>query len=311
MKVPCCELHFDAQGRLRGQAAVPAVRDIFFIAHGWNTAPAAARSLYERFFAEMPDGNYAVAGVFWPSLEFGGGAAWRPELRALADPEDGIEELIRRIPEGAAVLRPSQALNLLSYFRMKHRAGVIGAQGLAPVLARLADRRLHLVGHSFGARLVTAAAHALPAGVRPTSLSLLQAAFSHFAFAEKFDGRRDGAFRAVVAERRIAGPILITHTHADKAVTLAYPIASRIGGQDCAALGGEGDRYGGLGANGAQRTPERAALVLGPAGTRYAFAPGVPHNLRADGVILDHGDIARPETAWAVWRAASASSADR
>ena len=311
MKVPSCELHFDAQGKLKNTVTVPAVKEIFFIAHGWNTAPEAARDLYERLCAHLPGGNYAVAGVFWPSLEFGGGAAWRPELRALADPEDGVEELIRRVPEGAAMMRPSQALNLLSYFRMKHRAGVIGAQGLAPLLAHLKDRRIHLIGHSFGARLVTAAVQALPLPVKPASLSLLQAAFSHFAFAEKFDGRRDGAFRAVVAERKVAGPILITHTHADKAVTLAYPVASRIGGQDCASLGGEADRYGGLGANGAQRTPERVPLVLGPEGTRYAFAPGVPHNLRADGVILDHGDIARPEVAGAVWQAARATDAGR
>ncbi len=311
MKVPYCELHFDAQGKLKNKVTVPAVKEIFCFAHGWNTSVEAARGLYERFFADFPEANYAVAGIFWPSLEFGGGAAWRPELRALADPEDGVEDLIRRIPEGAAMMRPSQALNLLSYFRMKHRAGVVGAQGLAPALARLTDRRVHLIGHSFGARLVTAAVQALPPYVKPASLTLLQAAFSHFAFAEKFDGRRDGAFRAVVAERKVDGPILITHTHADKAVTLAYPVASRVAGQDCASLGGEADRYGGLGANGAQRTPERVALALGPGGTRYPFAPAVPHNLRAEGIILDHGDIARPEVAWAVWQAARATDAGR
>ena len=66
-----------------------------------------------------------------------------------------------------------------------------------------------------------------------------------------------------------------------------------------------------LGANGAQRTPERVALALSPGGTRYPFAPAVPYNLRAEGIILDHGDISRPEVAWAVWQAARATDAGR
>lgn len=90
---------------------------------------------------------------------------------------------------------------------MKDRAGHIGRSGLAPVLARLRavapGARVHLVGHSFGARLVTAAA-AGGAGGTVGSLSLLQAAFSHYAFARGWDdgvtrdgarGRRSGAGR--------------------------------------------------------------------------------------------------------------------
>ena len=41
---------------------------------------------------------------------------------------------------------------------------------------------------------------------------LLQAAFSHNGLAEKFDGTNDGAFRTVLRDRRISGPLLITHT---------------------------------------------------------------------------------------------------
>lgn len=51
-----------------------------------------------------------------------------------------------------------EELRTLSYYEMKNRAGVIGQQGLGPLLANLAGPsgapRIHLIGHSFGARLV-------------------------------------------------------------------------------------------------------------------------------------------------------------
>ena len=55
--------------------------------------------------------------------------------------------------------------------------------------------RLHLVGHSFGGRLVTAAAHAFPADTPAVTITLLQAAYSHNGLAQKFDNAHDGFFR--------------------------------------------------------------------------------------------------------------------
>jgi len=49
----------------------------------------------------------------------------------------------------------------------------------------------------------------------------------------------------------VAGPILITHTANDKAVGIAYALASRISGQTGAALGDATDVFGGIGRNGA------------------------------------------------------------
>ena len=52
-----------------------------------------------------------------------------------------------------------EVLRTLSYYEMKNRAGVIGQSGLGPLLAGLAGPvgppRIHLMGHSFGARLVS------------------------------------------------------------------------------------------------------------------------------------------------------------
>ena len=143
-------------------------------------------------------------------------------------------------------------------------------QGASPRL------RIHLIGHSFGARLVTALAEG-PAG-QPTltfnTLTLLQAAFSHNGFAAKFDGSRDGAFRAVLSGHKVTGPIVVTHSRNDRAVGVAYPLASRIAGQDAAGLGDDNDKFGGLGRNGAQHTPERVVGTLQPVGSTYAFEPG-------------------------------------
>lgn len=193
-------------------------------------------------------------------------------------------------------------LNLTTYYTMKDRAGKVGSGGVATTLealqAELPDARLHLVGHSFGGRAVTAAAHATEARVH--SLSLLQAAFSHFGMATDFDGSgRNGAFHGVPG--RLSGPVIVTHTRNDKAVGLAYAIASRLARQNAAALGDRNDPYGGMGSNGAQRTPEADPdAVLLDVGGQYRFTPGRVANLRADAFISDHGDVANRQVAHAV-----------
>lgn len=204
-------------------------------------------------------------------------------------------------------------LNYSTYYLMKERAGTVGRGGVNGVLRQLKasrpEMRVHLIGHSFGGRLVTAVADG-PTGQSALvfdTLTLLQAAFSHNGFAAKFDGTRDGGFRAVVTEHRIRGPILITHSKRDRAVGVAYPLASRVSGQDAAALGDENDRFGGIGRNGAQHTPERVVGTLQPTTVPYAFAPGKVFNLNADAVIAEHSDICHDEVAFAVLTAVAAS----
>jgi pimeloyl-ACP methyl ester carboxylesterase len=196
--------------------------------------------------------------------------------------------------------------NYTTYYRMKERAGTVGRVGLAPLLARLRRHaqlqglRLHLIGHSFGARLVTAAAHALPAGITVDTLTLLQGAFSHNGFAAKFDGEQNGAFRAVLTERKVAGPIVVSHTKNDRAVGIAYPLASRIAGQNAAGFGDETDPYGGIGRNGAVKTAEAVIGELLDITSRYRFEANRIYNLRADRYIHDHSDISGAEVAHAL-----------
>jgi hypothetical protein len=209
------------------------------------------------------------------------------------------------------VAAAGRLLNYATYYQMKERAGQVGMRGLYPLLRAIKsadpDVRVHLVGHSFGGRVVTAAALGPPGSpsVAPASMTLLQAAFSHNAFARDFDGERDGFFREVVEQGRVAGPILITHTSNDRAVGLAYPIASRIARQDNADLGDAEDVFGGIGRNGAIHTPEAVAGELLSARGQYAFTPGKLYNLRADSLIGGHSDVTGPAVAYALLTAAA------
>lgn len=198
-------------------------------------------------------------------------------------------------------------LNITTYYTMKERAGVVGKKGVAPLLDHLHDEahdaRIHLVGHSFGGRAVTAAALATKAPI--ASMSLLQAAYSHFGMATDWDGSgANGMFAKVPA--KVSGPIIVTHTHRDKAVGLAYPIASRLARQIGQGLGDENDPYGGIGRNGALKTKGGKAGTLLDVGGRYEFTgPGV-WSLKSDEFISGHSAITGPQVGYAVLSAVMA-----
>lgn len=200
-------------------------------------------------------------------------------------------------------------LNMTTYYTMKERAGTVGSTGVAQLLAAVdqatlqgpPQARLHLVGHSFGARVVVAAASRHPS---IHSVVLLQGAFSHHGLAADYDGRgNDGFFRQVLAPTpRIAGPLLITHTDNDKAVGVAYAIASRLARQRASGLGGPDDLYGGIGRNGALRTPEvtHSPGQLLDVGDTYDLKAGHVYNLKADTYIGSHSDVTGPQVGYAV-----------
>jgi len=162
-------------------------------------------------------------------------------------PEEELEldALLRRIRDGAArgdsgrggaLLSP---LHALSFWLMKRRAGQVGErlgrELVAPLFAALGDKapRLHLIGHSFGAKLL---ASAVMGGLGPQSLVLLLAAFSAFAFAEEVPGtRRPGYYRPVLAGRRLTGPLVALRSVHDRALHSLYPAVTGGGEIDRAA----------------------------------------------------------------------------
>lgn len=196
-------------------------------------------------------------------------------------------------------------LNMATYYQMKERAGLIGVQGLNPVIKKIklkCDAKIHLAGHSFGARLVSSAiaGSTSVSPIQVQSLSLMQAAFSHYGFAEKYDKNFDGLFRNTIAKKQVTGPIIITHTRNDRAVGIAYALASRLARQVASTVGDKDDFYGGLGSNGAQKTPEANNGLLLNIDGNYSFTAGGVYNLKADRYIKDHSDIKRPQVAKAL-----------
>ena len=224
-----------------------------------------------------------------------GGAA------SLAGGTAGLGSLLGNITAGAR-----QLLNLVTYYQMKERAGDIGSNGVNRLLRAVSQvaphARLHLVGHSFGGRVVTAAANAAESGGIST-LTLLQAAFSHHGFS----ARRGGLFRRVIEGGNVRGPILVTRTTNDKAVGLAYPIASRIAGQRAAGLGDRDDPFGGIGRNGAVESDAIEDTRLLAVREPYNLRHGRLHNLSADAFISSHGDVAGHEVAYAILSAVASS----
>jgi hypothetical protein len=223
----------------------------------------------------------------------------------------GIGDAVGRLWNGA-----KEALRQLTYFEMKKRAGVVGQVGLGPLLSRVAaadpELRVHLLGHSFGARLVSFALAGLPdpASSPVKSVYLLQGAFSHFAFADALpmDPARGGALKGMAA--RVGGPLVASFSAHDTAVGRLYPLASMSSRDDSAGLEDRLFRWGGIGFDGAQAV-DATVVPLGPVGTAYPFAAGRFLNLDANAIVNRgrppsgaHSDIFHPELVWAALAAA-------
>jgi len=247
-----------------------------------------ARTLFERYRDTL-----SSVGVSFQDGGAGGAA--------------GLGDALHGIWQGA-----KEALRQATYWQMKNRAGVVGKTGLGPVLGRL-PVRVHLVGHSFGARLVSYALAGLPDGPSPVkSVTLLQGAFSHFAFARPlpFDAGRNGALAGMLA--RVDGPLTACFSTHDLAVGRIYPLASLAARDDSAGAQDALFRWGGMGADGAQGVQARLDPIR-PAtpGTTYRFAAGSALNVDASEVVRAggppagaHSDIVHPELTWLVLLAA-------
>lgn len=249
---------------------------------------------------------------------------YRDELRASGvdlgageGGEAGIGDLARGIWNGA-----KEALRQATYWQMKNRAGTVGRNGLGPLIGQLHSAapqlRVHLIGHSFGARLVSYALAGLPDGLTPSpvkSLTLLQGAFSHFAFARPlpFDAGRNGALAGMNA--RVDGPLTVCFSVHDGAVGRFYPLASIAAGDDAAAAQDRLYRWGGMGADGAQGVDAALdAIQPAGAGATYRFSPDRILNIDASEIVRRggppsgaHSDIVHPELSWVVLAAATST----
>ncbi|MFI1396555.1 serine-threonine protein kinase [Streptomyces sp. NPDC020681] len=168
---------------------------------------------------------------------------------------------LKKVWKGAKEL-----LRQTTYYAMKRRAGTVGELGLGPLIGQLArsspDVRIHLVGHSQGARLVAFALRGLPDGVRNVkSVTLLQGAFSHYAFSSSLPHapHNSGALRSM--EQRVDGPVVACYSRHDSALGVIYPLAAGLAGDDATAAGLD-KRWWAVGHDGIQAVRPSARLSL-------------------------------------------------
>jgi hypothetical protein len=237
--------------------------------------------------------------------------------------EDGVSSPIQAAFSLGGIkpsdLNPRNLIRLATVLRMKDRAGTVGARGVADMLIRIQNapqspaggeaggaaprRRIHLIGHSYGAKVVLSAL-AAPAGGTLTvdSVLLLQPAVSAYCFAPT--GAVPGTGRAGGYEpclHRTRLPLVTTFSENDWPLNNAYELAARrtrdLGEVEIA---GGPSKYSALGGGG----PLETKAVTVP-----AVRPTTPYNLpvaplghliaiRGDDVISGHGDITSPATAW-------------
>ena len=208
---------------------------------------------------------------------------------------------------------------------MKHRAVHVGETGVHTLLTRLQqaapDARFHLMGHSFGCIVVSAAISGpLTQGTitsrlpRPVnSLFLVQGALSLWSFAERlpFPPNAPGYFRPIaLAPAQVSGPIVTTRSTFDRAVGKFFPLGARLGRELLLGDGAELPEYGGVGTFGIQGAGGLDQPLLGVTGD-YRFKRDKIYNINASAVIRHgggasgaHSDISHPEIAHAFWQAA-------
>lgn len=313
-------------------AAKKAIRTIVTAARrdtGTNRELSAeVRKAYRKLYAEAHlDG--AVGDVAAPpGIDH---AAWNPDAiyrtarRAVLEADPAIKSKLL----GGRVSRKIKGLILaplqqLSFWKMKDRARHIGETGGHELLQKLqcagkSETRFHLMGHSFGCIVVSAAIAGPPssrASPRPIdSLSLIQGALSLWSFSSMipFATGKVGYFNHALTKELVRGPIVTTRSSYDKAVRKLYPFAVRLARQYL--LGKDLPKYGGIGTFGAQGLGDMVEdLEMHSATQDYKFMPKRVYNLEASNTIKNgagfsgaHSDIAHPEVAHAIWSAILAS----
>lgn len=205
---------------------------------------------------------------------------------------------------------PRNIVKPFTVWQMKDRAGVVGAKGASQLLQGLLDRsqaRIHLIGHSFGCKVVMTALCKVNDKTRPVdSVLLLQPAVSQFCFAPHVPKRNvpGGYFKAL---GRVKRPIVCTFSAKDMPLTKLFHAAVRrkgdVGELQIAGWGEE-SVYGALGGFGPK--PNYPVVDILDPTTRYQ----IPEGAKVVGIngtrrISGHGDINNSATWWALYSMAT------
>lgn len=217
-------------------------------------------------------------------------------------------------PQAAGIfsfLNPRKPIRALTVWKMKDRAGVVGGRGVHLLLRDLLgaddNHQVHLVGHSYGCKVVLSAACAGPLPRKVDSALLLQPAINGFCFSGNVAGEGfSGGYRSAFSV--IRQPILSSFSKHDVPLTKLFHLALRrkkdLGEIQIAAA--PPSRYAALGGFGPQGcTPNECAgidMLVPP--ERYALnsdnGPEV-FGVNSDRHIDGHGGIVSEATAWALY----------
>lgn len=261
-----------------------------------------------RGLADAADGDDAAPEQLlraWSSDPAPAPGVKRGAPAALPDRADGVDAL-----ESAGLLsflNPREIIRKATVYLMKDRAGVVGANGVRALVRDLvASRRvrIHLAGHSYGAKVVLSALAGLDGGDRVASLLLLQPAVNAFCFAASIteQGGRAGGYRSVLDKTQ--APIYCTYSSNDKALTDFFPLALRRR-KDPGEMAGRGGLFAALGGVGPQGMADAeigwVPMLASP--QRYVAAPDEVRVMAlkgSDGMIKSHGDVRNAYTEWAL-----------
>lgn len=145
-------LYPEQKTRLVSEVESEALTDLVVFIHGWNKSPASAERDYQDFLCRLHgklpkternskrNGNWKILGVFWPST-------------------------ISNRPTEPLLIKP------VSYYKIRNRVDNLADAGLAALMKELFENlveidnerrslnpenriRLHLIGHSFGGRMI-------------------------------------------------------------------------------------------------------------------------------------------------------------
>lgn len=224
----------------------------------------------------------------------------------------GSATAVRARPAGLlSYFDPRNALRVASVYQMKDRAGAVGSRGVAALLSDVLDSapgRVHLVGHSYGCKVVLSALAAAASVRKVSSALLLQPAISHLAFAPWVPTTNGpGGYAGTVA--RIERSLLMTYSAKDIALHELFHLALRREGDVAEAriaAGGAGEppsQYAALGGYGPRRAGQQLQDRLPEPGRPFDLLRE-PTPMAFDGSagqINGHGDVATPYTAWLMY----------
>jgi hypothetical protein len=213
------------------------------------------------------------------------------------------------VAAGRGLIDPRKLIRVLSVRQMKDRAGTVGAAGVARFiedLLRDSAAHVHLVGHSYGARVMLAATCATRDVRKVRSMLLLQPAVSHLCFAAPIPGTERRAGFADAPDK-VELPILATFSPHDRPLRTFFHLAlwrrGDLGDLDMAARA-RTPKYGALGGYGPSGLEQRAVvrpMALPPAS--YDLTGDEVAVVALDGAqtIHGHGDVINVATTWALY----------